>query len=190
MTKKLLEIAAEIVQAQTSVSSMSPDQIEVALIKTFSTLQRMQKAEDEGVPFEHLKPSDISSMEGKSAEKIDPKDSIQEDRVVCLECGTRMKQLTGKHLNSHGLSMREYKQKWGFPLKQSLSARSLSKARSKAAKKRGLPENLVRYQEDRKMKKIAEAGGANPEQTSMALSVDENRESKPRIRRPRRKKTE
>lgn len=48
---------------------------------------------------------------------------------------------------------RDYKKKWGFPLKQSLSARSLSRARSRAAKKRGLPENLVKFQEERKLKK-------------------------------------
>jgi predicted transcriptional regulator len=189
MTKKLLEIAAEIVQAQTSVSHMSPDQIELALIKTFSTLQRMQRAEDEGVPFESIRPSEEASAEGKAPEKLDPKESIQEDRVVCLECGTKMKQLTGKHLSSHGLSMREYKQKWGFPLKQSLSARSLSKARSRAAKKRGLPENLVRYQEERKRRKGGEAAVVL-EQPNIVAASDEKRESKTRLRKPRGKKSE
>ena len=66
-------------------------------------------------------------------EKIDPQSSIQENKVVCLECSAEMRQLTIKHLSSHGLNIREYKKKYGFPLKQSLSAKSLSKARSKAA---------------------------------------------------------
>jgi predicted transcriptional regulator len=187
MTKKLLEIAAEIVQAQTSVSQMSPDQIEVALTKTFSTLQKMQKAEEGGVSIESIRSTEDLSMEGKAPEKIDPKDSIQEDRVVCLECGTKMKQLTGKHLSSHGLSMREYKQKWGFPLKQSLSARSLSKARSKAAKKRGLPENLVRYQEERKTKKKEAGLGSEPPPVGGAEGA---KEAKARGRKPGRKKAE
>jgi hypothetical protein len=47
--KKLLDIAAEIVQAQASVGLMSAEQIEQSLLKTFSTLQRMQKAEEKGV---------------------------------------------------------------------------------------------------------------------------------------------
>jgi len=47
--KKLLDIAAEIVQAQASVGHMSAEQIEQSLIKTFSTLQRMQKAEEKGL---------------------------------------------------------------------------------------------------------------------------------------------
>ena len=47
--KKLLDIAAEIVQAQASVGQMSAEQIEQSLIKTFSTLQRMQRAEEKGI---------------------------------------------------------------------------------------------------------------------------------------------
>lgn len=84
---------------------------------------------------------------------MNPKDSIQEDKIVCLECGAEMRQLTTKHLSTHGLNPREYKKKWGFTLRQSLSAKSLSRARSKAAKKRGLPENLVKYQEEKKLRK-------------------------------------
>jgi len=154
MSKKLLEIAAEIVQAQSSVNPMPFDQIENALIKTFSTLQKMLKAEQEGKALDLLMPGADASMAEKAPEKVDPKDSIQEDKVVCLECAAQMKQLTAKHLSSHGLSIREYKQKWGFPLKQSLSAKSLSKARSKAAKKRGLPENLLRYREEKRLQKL------------------------------------
>ncbi len=154
MTKKLLEIAADIVQVQASSGQMSAEQVEMALIKTFTTLQRMQKAEEEGTALESVKMADESVEQEQTAEKIHPKESIQDDRVICLECGATMKQLTAKHLGSHDLTIREYKQKWGFPLKQSLSAKSLSKARSKAAKKRGLPENLVKYREERKMKKL------------------------------------
>ncbi len=156
--KKLLDIAAEIVQAQASVGQMSADQIEQSLVKTFSTLQRMQKAEDEGVLLDGVAVREINGVESEPARK-EPLESIQDDKVVCLECGTQMRQLTTKHLGTHNLTPREYKQKWGFSLKQPLSARSLTRARSKAAKKRGLPANLVKFQEERKQKK-AEATAA------------------------------
>ena len=152
MTRRLLEIAADIVQAQSSVFEMSPDDLELALAKTFITLQKMQKAEEEGSMLAIAKSADMFAMED-GALKGDPKESIQEDKIVCLECGAEMRQLTAKHLGSHELTPREYKKKWGFPLKQPLSAKSLTKARSKAAKKRGLPASLVRYQEERKMRK-------------------------------------
>jgi predicted transcriptional regulator len=148
--KKLLDIAAEIVQAQASVGLMSAEQIEQSLIKTFSTLQRIQQAEDRGMLLEGVPAGEISSSQIVG----EPIQSIQDDKIVCLECGTQMRQLTTKHLGAHNLTPREYKRKWGFSMKQPLSARSLTKARSKAAKKRGLPEKLVKFLEERKQKKL------------------------------------
>ena len=179
MTRKLLEIAADIVQAQSSVFEMSPDDLELALAKTFITLQKMQKAEEEGSVLALARTSDMFGPE-EGAEKSDPKGSIQEDKIVCLECGAEMRQLTAKHLGSHELTPREYKKKWGFPLKQPLSAKALTKARSKAAKKRGLPESLVRYQEERKQRREEVVPA---DQAPVA-------EQKPAVKRNRKKKGE
>ncbi len=172
--KKLLDIAAEIVQTQASVAQMSAEQVEQALIRIFSTLQKIQRAEEKGVLLESGAEGDMSPV-GSGAAAIEPRESIQDDRIVCLECGTQMRQLTTKHLRGHNLTPREYKEKWGFSLKQPLSARSLTKARSKAAKKRGLPANLVKFLEERKQKKAAAAA---------ALGFDpESPESRPAVKR-------
>jgi predicted transcriptional regulator len=112
--------------------------------------------------------------------KKEPRQSIQDDKIICLECGTEMRQLTTKHLSSHDLTPREYKHKWGFSLKQPLSAKSLTKARSKAAKKRGLPANLVKFLEERKQKKAEAAVAHGPEP----------KEGRPTVkRRPKARKT-
>ncbi len=178
--KKLLDIAAEIVQAQATVGQMSAEQIEQSLIKTFSTLQRMQRAEEKGMLLDKGIAEEEAAEEIQSAKK-EPRESIQDDRIVCLECGTEMRQLTTKHLSSHSLTPRDYKRKWGFSLKQPLSAKSLTKARSKAAKKRGLPENLVKFLEQRKQKKAEAAAGAG--------HAEEQKEVRPVVkRRPRAKK--
>ncbi len=179
--KKLLDIAAEIVQAQASVGQMSAEQIEQSLIRTFATLQRMQKAEEQGLLLD-VAAAEETWVEVAQVAKKEPRESIQDDKIICLECGTEMRQLTTKHLSSHGLTPRDYKQKWGFSLKQPLSAKSLTKARSKAAKKRGLPANLVKFLEERKQKKAeaAAAGVHGPEQ----------REGRPTVkRRPKARKT-
>jgi predicted transcriptional regulator len=152
MTRKLYEIAADIIEAQASMIEMSPDSLEQALSSVFVSLQRMKLAEDGGFLLETGKPPEETVQE--VAEKIDPKSSIHEDKVICLECGVEMRQLTANHLSSHGLSSREYKKKYGFPQRQSLSAMSISTARSKAAKKRGLPEKLLQFQERRKQEKV------------------------------------
>jgi predicted transcriptional regulator len=153
MAKKLLEIAAELVQAQVTTNQLATEEILSSLKLVFTALRDMQKSESEGMPLELAKPSEEAVLEEAVPSKVDPKGSIQEDKVICLECGAEMRQLTAKHLGSHALSIREYKQKHGFPLRQSLSAKALSKARSKAAKKRGLPEKLLQFQEERKRKK-------------------------------------
>jgi predicted transcriptional regulator len=187
MTKKLVEIAAEIVQNQVSTNPMSSEEIVSSLKSVFSALQSIQRSEAEGAPFETAKGAEESPSTERPGDKLDPKSSILEDRILCLECGAEMRQLTAKHLGAHGLSPREYKQKYGFPMKQPLSAKALTKARSKAAKKRGLPENLVRYQEGRKQKKIEEmAAGMD---ASLTTPGNES-ESTPTSKRPRRKKAE
>ena len=179
--KKLLDIAAEIVQAQASVGQMSAEQIEQSLLKTFSTLQRMQKAEEKGVFLDRGTAEEARTEEAQVA-KREPRESIQDDKIVCLECGTEMRQLTTKHLSSHDLNPREYKQKWGFSLKQPLSAKSLTKARSKAAKKRGLPENLVKFLEERRRKKVEAAPASG--------SATGQKEGRPTVkRRPKARKT-
>jgi len=59
-----------------------------------------------------------------------------------------------KHVACHGLNLKEYKKKYGFAIKTPLSAKSLTKAKIKATKKRGLPENLLkRYLEAKRQKK-------------------------------------
>jgi predicted transcriptional regulator len=156
MTRKLYEIAADIIEAQASMIEMSSDSLEQTLSTVFVTLQKMKIAEDGGFILDIVAQPSGEFVE-EIPQAIDPKDSIQEDKVICLECAAEMRQLTVKHLSSHGLNVREYKKKYGFPLRQSLSAKSLSKARSKAAKKRGLPEKLLRFQAQRKQDKIEAA---------------------------------
>jgi len=155
MARRLLEIAAAIVTAQASVGKISPEEIEQTLMSTFLVLQKMQKAEQENIPLETAEEAAAAAEAVRQPEAVDPKESICENKVVCLECGIEMKQLTRKHLDAHGLTPRDYKTKYGFPQRQSLSAKSLSRARSRAAKKRGLPENLVKFQEERKRNKVA-----------------------------------
>ena len=190
MPKKLLEIAADIIQAQASVGQMTPEDIASGLAKTFATLQRMQKCEDEGAIMEIAGPADLASSEEQVPEAMKAQDSIQNDKITCLECGMEFRQLTAKHLVSHSLTPREYKRKYGFALKTPLSAKSLTKARSRAAKKRGLPESLVKYQKDRKRAReevtLQETAVSLPE----IAPVEMIEETKAPVKRGRRKKVE
>ena len=71
----------------------------------------MKKAEETGEMLGE------TSFEEAPPAKMDPLDSIQNDKVVCLECGTEFRQLTVNHLKSHGRASWEYKKKYGFSLR-------------------------------------------------------------------------
>ena len=151
MPKKLIEIASEIVQTQVSLTPMTAADITSSLRQVFSTLHELQKAES----GESELPATQEPLPGKQAgpQALTPEDSIQENKIICLECGAEMRQLTQKHLVIHGMGQKEYKKKYGFTMRTPLSAKSLTKARSKAAKKRGLPENLKKAIEARRQQK-------------------------------------
>ncbi len=154
MPKKLIEIASDIVRTQVSLTSMSATDIASSLRQVFRTLREMQQAEAGEI---ELAPAAEVAGEAPTEDKpvLSPANSIQNDKVICLECGAEMRQLTSKHLVSHGMNQKEYKKKYGFTMRTPLAAKSLSKARSKAAKKRGLPEKLRASIEARRQKKAA-----------------------------------
>ena len=127
MAKSLTEMAAEIVAAQASHAAMSAEEMDEALKKAFDALKSI-KAIEEGAEAE-LAP-------------MDPKKSIQRNKVICLECGKEFKQLGNRHLKEHGLDAKEYRKKYGFSARQPLSAKNLSAKRRKTAKALGLGEKV------------------------------------------------
>lgn len=132
MAKTLVEMAADIVQAQGNSKSMTLEELQDALKGTFSTLQNLQAMEtgEEAPDTEESKPA------------IAPEKSILKNKIICLECGEDFKSLSFKHLGSHNLTRREYRVKYGFSLRQPLCAKSITEKRKKAGKERGIPEAL------------------------------------------------
>ncbi|MEW9838611.1 MucR family transcriptional regulator [Mesorhizobium marinum] len=69
---------------------------------------------------------------------VNPKRSVHDDYIICLEDGKRFKSLR-RHLSSHyGLSPQEYRAKWNLPHNYPMTAPSYAAARSQLAKKLGL----------------------------------------------------
>ncbi|MDD2464817.1 MAG: MucR family transcriptional regulator [Desulfobulbus sp.] len=133
MAKSLVEMTAEIIQSQISSKQMTTDEIKNALNDTFQTLKSLQ--DNECVPG-------ASEEQAPPETNIDPKKSIQKNKIICLECGQEFKMLSPKHLRSHGLDSKSYRKKYGFSARQPLCAKSLSEKRSASGKERGLPDNL------------------------------------------------
>jgi len=133
MSKTLVEMTAEIIQSQIGSKQMTTEEIKTALNDTFQTLKSLQDSETSGV---------IEAGADVINPTIDPKKSIQKNKVICLECQQEFKMLSPKHLRSHGLDSKEYRKKYGFSARQPLCAKALSEKRSASGKERGLPDNL------------------------------------------------
>jgi len=131
MAKTLLEMAAEIVQAQAGQATMTPEEIADALNKTYEALKSVKAKEEQ-----------LGEEPEVEKEKVEGKASIQKDKVICLECGKEFKQLSKRHLASHGLTAKEYRKKHGIPLGQALTAKDLSAKRRKVAKEIGFGKKL------------------------------------------------
>ena len=145
MNKTLVQMTAEIIQSQITSKQMSTDEIKVALNETFQALKSLQDAEAGGA---------IETEAEVTTSVIDPKKSIQKNKVICIECGQEFKMLSPKHLKSHGLNSKEYRKKHGLSARQPLCAKALSEKRSQSGKERGLPVNLRKAIDARTKKKV------------------------------------
>ena len=148
MGKSLVEMAAEIVKAQCTSTSMSSEEVGTALQNTFQVLQSLQANESSEEPVDNKEDAGAEQQPVLPA----PEKSILKNKIICLECGEAFKMLSPKHLAGHGLTGREYRKKHGFSLRQPLCAKSLSERRKKAGKERGVPANLLKAIEARKKK--------------------------------------
>ena len=143
MAKTLTEMAVELATAQASHATMSAEDMETYLTKTFQTLKNLKDVE-EGAEITTEEPAEP---------QLDPKKSILKNKVICLECGREFKILTSKHLQKeHGMDSKEYRRKYGFSSRQSLAARSLSAKRRATAKKHKLGEKLQANKKARQKK--------------------------------------
>lgn len=116
-----LKEALGIVKAQAGVRVMSEAEI-VAMVKNLAGgLQQIE----EGDTLPAVEESSLGA---------DPKKSIKEKSITCLECGKAFKILTQKHLASHGLNAAEYREKWGLKKDTALVSKGLQRERRKKMK--------------------------------------------------------
>jgi len=111
--------ALEVVKAQAGVRNMTEDEITSMVQSIADRLRGVEAHAEDERPYGHQEPA------------VDPKKSIREKSVICLECGKSFKILSKRHLAQHGLTPQEYKEKWGFKKNQSLVAKALSRQRRK-----------------------------------------------------------
>lgn len=122
MTQPIVEMAKDLVMALVKENLIDPEDIQKELQKTHESLLSL-KAREEGIN------NSIDTIERSSTSPTDWKKSIKKHSVECLVCGSVFKQMSARHLSTHDLDPRTYRQQFGIPMTQPLSAKATTAMR-------------------------------------------------------------
>jgi predicted transcriptional regulator len=139
MPQTILEMTKDLVMAQIQTKALSPDDMRKVLHQTYTSLMTL-KAREEAEETVAIETSEMPP------EPVDWRKSITKHTVTCLECGTAFKQLSVRHLREHALDARSYRVKYGIPLSQPLSARSVTAVRKQIVQQSRPWEKAPTYQ--------------------------------------------
>ena len=92
--------------------------------------------------MDHAHVQSIDAEPSLNALREDPRRAIDELSIVCLICGGRFRQLTNTHLACHGITSREYKERFGYNPGRALMSTKLRKVYAERAVRVGLASRI------------------------------------------------
>ena len=121
----LIELTADVVAAYVSNNPVPAGELPNLIADVHAALGRVGGT-PEPVLVDKPKPA------------VNPKKSVHDEYIICLEDGKKFKSLK-RHLMTHyGLSPDQYREKWGLDPSYPMVAPNYAAARSQLAKKMGL----------------------------------------------------
>lgn len=122
----LLAVTAEVVAAYVSNNSIRAGEVPALIADVHAAFARSGEREEIAPVVEKPKPA------------VNPKKSVTDDYIICLEDGKKFKSLK-RHLMTHyGLTPEQYREKWELDPTYPMVAPNYAAARSALAKKMGL----------------------------------------------------
>ena len=121
---ELLELTSEIVAAHVSNNPVPLGELPGLIETVFGTLSTLSQPPEE--PVVELKPA------------VPIKRSVQDDFIVCLEDGKKLKMLKRHLKTAYDMTPEDYRAKWSLPHDYPMVAPSYAKKRQMLAKKIGL----------------------------------------------------
>lgn len=122
-TEQILGLTAQIVSAHVRHNSVAPDALPGLIQDVYRALLNIgqQPAQAERAP-----------------PAVPVKQSIRQDRIICLEDGKSFSMLKRHLMTDHKLTPQQYREKWGLSRDYPMVAPDYAKTRSALAKKIGL----------------------------------------------------
>ena len=127
-TDQILGLAAQIVSAHVRHNSVAADALPRLIQEVYRALVNIGQ----------------QPTQEKAAPAVPVKQSIRQDRIVCLEDGKSFSMLKRHLMTDHKLTPQQYREKWGLPRDYPMVAPNYAKTLSALAKKIGLGRKAAR----------------------------------------------
>jgi predicted transcriptional regulator len=119
-----LELTADIVSAYVSNNPVPAVELASLIASVSAALSGLRQSAEVGTSVQ--------------TPAVNPKRSVHDDHIICLEDGRKFKSIKRHLMTHHGLSPEEYRAKWKLPADYPMVAPGYSAARSALAKTMGL----------------------------------------------------
>jgi predicted transcriptional regulator len=126
MAQTPVEMTKDLTLTLIKTGRLSADVLQDTLQQAYATLSALKTQEESETSAPVPTPEPAA---------VDWRKSIARRTITCLECGLICKQLSRRHLMTHGLDGRSYRAKYGIPLTQPLAARATTERRRQVAQK-------------------------------------------------------
>lgn len=124
-TNGVVELTAEVVSAYVSNNPVPAAELPALIAQVHQSLSGLATGQ-------------VAAQEEPLKPAVNPKRSVHNDHIICLEDGKKFKSLK-RHLMTHyGLTPEQYREKWNLPRDYPMVAPSYAATRSELAKKMGL----------------------------------------------------
>ncbi|GGF54044.1 MucR family transcriptional regulator [Terasakiella brassicae] len=120
---ELLELTSKIVSAHVGNNSVSPTDLPQLIEDVYRSLSSVGEKSD---------------MKEKLLPAVPVKKSIQQDYIICLEDGKKLKMLKRHLKTAYNMTPEEYREKWNLSSDYPMVAPNYAEHRSSLAKKIGL----------------------------------------------------
>lgn len=131
----VLELAAEIVAAHASSTSMSKEDVLAEIQEVYATLSALEKGETVATTEE---------VQAYNAPAVSKRKAFGRNQIICMICGKGFTTLKRHLTTAHEMTAKEYRNQFDIPAGTPLASKAYSESRKKMAIDRDLAGGLAK----------------------------------------------